>query len=337
MNEPTEMSMNIYRARAFRILNHNYLSNEDQSYERTLQTDAELVSLMENLPWYFELDEKGIPQRLPQPLCETLTWQNHILRTCVSTQRIRMYRPFLAARIGSSWNTCVKAAEDAMAVYRTLRVDGSITSRQKFLPQAYQIFSVAVTVIALMLVEGSLPIPDVYQQIRDMTSDLKIMEDQGCPVSVVTQGRRALLKMLDLYDSRARGSASAENMQNLVPDIASIIGGDHITRTYLDRLRDPRQLPLENPTTERTQLPHLQDRLVAGDSGMHEDTHHRMASPPSSFVPFQEDMEPSFDQRSPEDDMSWLALLNWDMTGFLLESQNEGHLVSTFSGQRCQP
>ncbi|TFB04807.1 hypothetical protein CCMA1212_003117 [Trichoderma ghanense] len=230
------MMLNIFRARFFKLMNHHLChgSAEDaRSYEAICKLDGEVLSLTSSYPWFFQLSSDGRPPVLPQPLGEILVWQNHIIRTCISTQRIRMYRPFLASRIGASWAKCIEAAQDAMAVYRTIRANRSVTSLQKFLPQAYQIFSVAVTVTALLLVEGSLPIANVRQQIRDMADDLRIVEDQGCVSPVASRGRRVLLKMLRLVDV---GSGSDDDADGLVKEIGFIFGGEQAARTYMQRL-----------------------------------------------------------------------------------------------------
>uniref|UniRef100_A0A8H7K5F1 Transcription factor domain-containing protein n=1 Tax=Bionectria ochroleuca TaxID=29856 RepID=A0A8H7K5F1_BIOOC len=228
LDVPTVMSMNIYRAQVFRILNRHWCATHGdclQSIEGIRRLDSEIVELVTQLPWYFQLDEDGNPPRLSEALREILTWQHHILRTCVSTQRIRMYRPFLANRVENAWENVVKAAEDALAVYRTLRLDGTTTSRQKFSTQAYQVFSVAVTVAALLLVEGSLPIPDAYNLIKDMAMDLRMLENQGCLVPVATHGHQVLLKMLTFFDRRWADPVSPEDAKRLVPDISTILGG----------------------------------------------------------------------------------------------------------------
>ncbi|KAL6880894.1 fungal-specific transcription factor domain-containing protein [Trichoderma novae-zelandiae] len=246
-DEPTIMMLNIFRARFFKLMNHHICHGSAEgarSYEAICKLDDEVLAITASYPWFFQLDPDGRPPPLPQPLGEILAWQNHIIRTCISTQRIRMYRPFLASRVGASWAKCIEAAKDAMAVYRTIRNNRSITSLQKFLPQAYQIFSVAVTVTALLLVEGSLPIVDVRQQIRDMAEDLGILEDQGCVSPVASRGRQVLLKMLSLVDmgkDDSSASASEQDTDGLVEGIGFIFGGEQAARTYMQRLASRNQ------------------------------------------------------------------------------------------------
>ncbi|KAI9896884.1 hypothetical protein N3K66_007906 [Trichothecium roseum] len=271
IEEPTVMSMNIFRARAFQLLNRNFFHREaeldntredgtdgydsdhrrdrsrDSAYENVVALDKQMLDLMADLPWYFQLDADGSPPRLAEPLGERITWQHHILRTCISTQRIRMHRRFLRrpprTGTGTSWQSCVSAAADSMLVYRALRTARDTpTWRQKFAPQAYQVFSVAVTVAALLLVEGSLPISDVRRRLGDMVADLEVLEREGYLVPIAAHGRRVLGKMLGLCEARRAGAGgtpvSPEEARGLVPDIAIILGGERNTRAYVDRLQN---------------------------------------------------------------------------------------------------
>jgi hypothetical protein len=150
-----------------------------------------------------------------------------------------MYRPFLAADVEGARDRCVKAALDAVAVYRSLRQDIAQTSWYKFLPQAYQIFSVAVTMAALFLVEGNIHMPSLYEAVKDMATDLQILDHQGCHIlPVAMQGRKLLLKLLSLVEMRSSGVASPEEAQSLVSQMSCIMGGGRTTREYMSRLTD---------------------------------------------------------------------------------------------------
>ena len=307
LSEPTEMSMNIFRAQIFQLLNQHLCSWDEPSlrtYDHVRQLDIDILRVMDGIPAYFQLDDN----RNPPPVYagyEFLTWQNHILRTCVSTQRIRMYRPFLSTRESEPWSRCAGAAEDALAVYRTLRKDPSPSSWQKFFAQAYQVFSVAVTVAALLLVEGDLPIPNANQQIHDMTSDLKMLDEQGCSVLIATQGRQVLLKMLSMCKDRV-GSSPAD-AQRLVPDISIILGGEQAAKEYMDRLATQRNVihPAPSPPVLQSQMREpgeAVDENLAGSAGL--------------FMGSILDDVPDFDPETfPEDLTS--GLLNWDMSGLL--------------------
>lgn len=233
VDEPTSMSMNIYRARIFQIINKALVSDPAQfkSSDAVIELDRQLLDVMEKLPWFFQLDADGKAKRFPTSY-DFLIWQNHILRTCVSTQRIRMYRPLLAQHDNIAWINCLSAVEDAMAVYRTLRVNQSSGMQQKFFAQAYQIFSVAVTMVTILLVERSMPHFSRFKlDIETMTADLGLVDAQACPVPVAVNGRKVLLKMLALLEQ----GCSPEDAERLVPDISTIIGGENTTRAYLGR------------------------------------------------------------------------------------------------------
>ncbi|KAH6610107.1 transcription factor [Trichoderma cornu-damae] len=266
-DEPTVMMANIFRAQFFKLMNRHicFGSPDDaHSYDAIRKLDDAILGITATYPWFYQLDRQGRPPPLPEPLGEILSWKNHIIRTSISTQRIRMYRPFLSSRVGDSWAKCIEAAEDAMAVYRTIRANRSIASLQKSLPQAYQIFSIAVTVTALLLVEGSLPISNVRQQIRDMAEDLWILEDQGCVSPVASRGRQVLLKMLSLVDMGNNGaSASEEDTDGLPSEIGFIFGGEQAARTYMQRLASRNQrLQGRNSSAGVCQMDLMMDDMV---------------------------------------------------------------------------
>ncbi|KAF5681271.1 transcription factor [Fusarium heterosporum] len=327
LNEPTVMSMNIYRAQVFRILNKHYCATHGeclQSLEGVRHLDIEIVDLVAQLPWFFQLDANGNPPRLPEPLCEVLTWQNHILRTCVSTQRIRMYRPFLANRVKDAWDVVVKAAEDALAVYRTLRKDMATTSRQKFSTQAYQVFSVAVTVAALLLVEESSPIQDAYNQIKDMAMDLKTLEKQGCAVPVATHGHQVLLRMLAFFDRRWADPVSPDDAIRLIPDISIILGGEGTTRAYMDRLSSQAQQPTSTGIAAESGHQVATDgaggfRIVTSELGRLPEEPE--ITPVSLIDSSCGDLMEGLDPELFLDNIRPLGLLDWDMTGLLVDLQ----------------
>lgn len=371
IEEPTEMSMNIFRATLFRMLNHDYFQREadssssehegsaddvardrswkrENAYKNVVALDEKVLNLMAGLPWYFQLDDEGRPPRLPEPLGERLVWQQYILRTCVNTQRVRMYRQFLHPRTGMAWENCVSAVQDSMLAYRSLPLQITQSSRQKFLPQAYQVFSVAVTAVALLLVEGSLPIPDVYQQIRNMAKDLGMLERQGCRVPIAIHGRRVLRKMLELCEARATTmtSTSPEEAQTLVPDISIILGGERVTRAYMNRLQEPS--PPEGAAV--CAIPSQAIGAVL-ETWEPDEVAYQEANPPragheqssdvgsltrADFRPDQtteswhlldgvgpEAMEGDLDPALFVQDASLMGLLNWDMTGLLMLDPSE--------------
>ncbi|KAL7795119.1 fungal-specific transcription factor domain-containing protein [Trichoderma ceciliae] len=306
-DEPTIMMVNIYRARFFKLMNHHLCfskADDARSYEAICKLDDEILTITRTYPWFYQLDRDGRPPPLPQPLGEILTWQNHIIRTCISTQRIRMYRPFLSPRVGDSWAKCIEAAEDAMAVYRTIRGSKSITSLQKSLPQAYQIFSVAVTVTALLLVEGSLPIPN------------------GCVSSVASRGRQVLLRMLSLVDMANIGaSASEKDTDSLVSSIGFIFGGEQAARTYMQRLASRDQQlrgRLSSPTSaDNVSYSHHQSKEMTVDEST------MSASAGETPMGYMAEQQPAgaYQMDLMMDDMVLQNLLNFDMTALMADSR----------------
>jgi hypothetical protein len=244
-----------------------------------------------------------------------------------------MYRPFLSPRVGDSWAKCIEAAEDAMAVYRTIRTNRSITSLQKFLPQVYQIFSVAVTVTALLLVEGSLPIPNVRQQIRDMAEDLQILEDQGCVSPVASRGRQVLLKMLSLVDMGNNGAPAAEEADGLVSAIGFIFGGEQAARTYMQRLASRNQRlkgrTSSASTTKQQPTPTSIDNLSYSHpqfQGMIVDESTVSASAvetPMEYLTDQQQAAGVYQMNLVMDDLVLQNLLNFDMTALMADTRFE--------------
>lgn len=337
------MMLNVFRARFFKLMNNHICRgdpNDGDSYEAICKLDDEVLNITRSYPWFFQLDQEGRPPPLPYPLGEIITWQNHIIRTCISTQRIRMYRPFISHRIGDSWAKCIEAAEDAMAVYRTLRRNKSSTSLQKFLPQAYQVFSVAVTVTALLLVEGSLPIPNVWQQIRNMADDLKILEDEGCVSPVASRGRQVLTKMLSLADLVNSGAPVPEVTDDLVSGIGFIFGGEEAAQTYLQRLasrnqrHSGRDTSVPSTLSERKATPTSMNSSSYSHHGFQNLVgHHEVAD--ASIVehsagcmvgqPHQQQHHPTnaYQMDLMMDDLVLQNMLNFDMTAMMADSQFE--------------
>ncbi|KAM0249658.1 hypothetical protein ACHAQJ_008955 [Trichoderma viride] len=336
-DEPTVMMINIYRARFFKLMNYHICfgnSDDARSYDAICKLDDEVVNITRSYPWFYQLDQDGRPPPLPQPLGEILTWQNHIIRTCISTQRIRMYRPFLSPRVGDSWAKCIEAAEDAMAVYRAIRTNRSVTSLQKLLPQVYQIFSVAVTVTALLLVEDSLPIPNVRQQIRDMAEDLQILEDQGCVSLVASRGRLVLLKMLSLVDMGNDGAPAPEETDSLVSAIGFIFGGEQATRTYMQRLASRNQRlkgrASSTSTTRQQPTPTSMDNfsyphppfqgMIVDESTMSASA---VETPMEYLAEQQQQPAGAYQMNLMMDDMVLQNLLNFDMGSLVADTRFE--------------
>lgn len=318
------MSMNIQRARIFQIINKLLVSDPLQfkSFTAMIELDRQLLDVMENLPWYFQLETDGKAKQFPASY-DFLIWQHHILRTCVSTQRIRMYRPFLADQTNTAWANCLVAVEDAMAVYRTLRESKSVGMQQKFFPQAYQIFSVAVTMVTILLVERSMPhFARFKQDVEAMAADLGLVDEQACPVPVAVNGRKVLLKMLALLEQ----GCSPEDAEGLVPNISSVIGGENTTRAYLGK-RGLQGTPSQDPLLDATSQQHSNRPLShvneVNQAVQTEDViptfRPGVQSAPgdeTSLIPFPEPSDFSFDFDDFQLSDSY-DLFGWDMTGLL--------------------
>ena len=237
---PTVMSKQIFRARLFQMLMHHYHKSspfsEHRSYNDACDIDADLLSFLQDLTCYFQVKEGGSFPQLPEPLAEVISWQHHILRTCVSIHRVRIYRPFLGEKRGEPWLRCMEACADALLVYNTLRQNKSASSHHKFSSQAYQIFSVSVTIATLLLVEGQIPVPDAREKILEMAEDLKTLDYHGCDIPIAANGRKVVLRLLEMCDLRAAGSASSEDADQVIPHISGILGGEKHTSTYMRRL-----------------------------------------------------------------------------------------------------
>ncbi|KAJ9634999.1 hypothetical protein H2204_005954 [Knufia peltigerae] len=316
MNEPTVMSMNIYRARIFRLLNRALVigPSQLQSYNSVVEIDRKLLKIIDELPWYFQLDHEEKAKTF-SAAHEFLTWQNHILRTCVSTQRVRMYRPFLDS-VTSAFDTCIGAVEDALATYRTLRRNEPIVTQQKFYPQAYQIFSVAVTLATLLLVERTVPNAARFRvDVHNMADDLGLLEAQACPVPVAVNGHNVLLKILSLFEQGE--SCSPEDAERLVPDISIILGGENTTRAYLRR-----RTATETQQSNQVQA-HLGDVRDQGDGGRQLQGSEVTTGQLISLTPLLGAAEGLFDLDDFDLSDSY-GLFDWDMTGLLSDALASG-------------
>lgn len=230
--------MSIFRSQLSRAINRHICSaenEENKSYICVRQLDSAILELMDKLPWYFQLGGDGQLPRVHEPLGEVITWQHHILRTFIGTQRIRIHHPFILSQPGC-WETCANAAENTLAVYRAQRQGKAVTSQQKFFPQAYQMFSVAISLTTLLMVEGSFPTPNIYQEIKDIAGDLKGLEDQGCAVPIAAIGRQVLLKLCQLCEKETTPSTDSPEMTNPITSGASqVLSGHHAAGLHAQR------------------------------------------------------------------------------------------------------
>lgn len=239
-SQPTELSWNHCKANLFQIFNKLYKDAGIglTDYEYVVSIDAELISIMANAPWYFQIGNARGSGELSRGF-EYIPWQHLIWHTCVCVQRIRMYRPFLRERVGNAWSICVEAAESALQSYHMMRDSNPdrFFKSQKFRSGGFQIYSTAVALAMFLLVERP-PTPDRIRQDIDMVIDgLGKMIENGNSLPINSGGRRVLLKILEMYDRCESGDA--EHSSTLVSAISSVFGGERTARKYLSRLTLP--------------------------------------------------------------------------------------------------
>ncbi|KAH8821978.1 hypothetical protein F5884DRAFT_659995 [Xylogone sp. PMI_703] len=237
MDQPTEMTQHIFRARMFKIFNKLYVDDGANlsSYEFVKSIDDEISTMIEDFPWYLTISN-GIPATttLPPDL-DFVSWQFHILHTCICTHRIRMYRCFLQTPLEEAWNKCIKAAKDAFIVYRYIRDQAGerFTKSQKFLAQAYQIFSMGVAIAGLLIFDNSTSNVELRNDIEMAITDLGALDTKDSTVALAVEGRKVLARMLSIYDQR--GATSPEEPEELVSGISTVFGGEQTARSYLRR------------------------------------------------------------------------------------------------------
>lgn len=232
LDEPTELSYNILRAKLMAVLQKLYVDNCSRltSYSFVQSIDAEMMELVDSFPWYFRIrkDEKGISALATG--ASDLSWAQHLLHCCICVQRIRMYRPFLHPPVGTAPRICIESAEDVLSVYSLLRSSCSEQLRRspKFIVQSYQIYSAAVALAAFLLVERTFPSLRIRKDIEMVIADLAQRETAE---AVGVDGSKLLQKMLDMYDRRDQ--FNPRESERLIPAIAAVFGGEQTTRNYL--------------------------------------------------------------------------------------------------------
>ena len=226
------MSYNILRAKLMAILQKLYVDNCSRltSYNFVQSIDAEMMQVVDSFPWYFRIrrDEEGIPALAMGT--NDLSWQQHLLHTCICVQRIRMYRPFLHPPVGAAARICSESAESVLSVYTLLRNSYSEQLRRspRFVLQSYQIYSAAVALAAFLLVERTFPPQRIRKDIEMVIADLA---QRDTAAAVAVDGSELLQKMLDMCDRWDR--LNAQESEQLIQAIATVFGGEQTTRNYL--------------------------------------------------------------------------------------------------------
>ncbi|WEW62004.1 hypothetical protein PRK78_007504 [Emydomyces testavorans] len=233
LDEPTDMSANIFRAEIFIIFRKLFENDAEllSSYEHVKSIDDQIEHLMASFPWYLQINANRECAMLPEHL-EFIAWQHHLLHSCICMQRIRMNRPFIHTRTGQSWDVCAKAANEVLSVYHCLRNRNveEFRKSQKFLIQGYQIFSAAVALAAFLLVERSFPADNIRKDIEVVISDLGYTDTQ---IPTAADGTKILISMLEMHDRRELHEPVEP--ETLVSEISSVFGGELTTRKYLKR------------------------------------------------------------------------------------------------------
>ena len=232
LDEPTELSYNILRAKLMAVLQKLYVDNCSRltSYGFVQSIDAEMMQVVDSYPWYFRIrrDEEGMPA-LAMGISD-LSWQQHLLHTCICVQRIRMYRPFLHPPVGTASRICAESAEDVLSVYSLLRSSCSeqLLRSPRFVLQCYQIYSAAVALAAFLLVERTFPSLRIRKDIEMVIADLA---HRDTAATLAVDGSKLLQKMLDMCDRRDR--LNSRESEQLTLAIATVFGGEQTTRNYL--------------------------------------------------------------------------------------------------------
>lgn len=232
MSEPTDMSASIAHQDVYMVFRKLFDNNGSKmsSYEYVRSIDCEIEQAISKFPWYFQIRDQGCLKHLAS--LDDIAWQYEVLHIGICLQRIRLNRPFLYARIGESWTVCAKAAQEMLIPYRIMREPDvrAFRNSPKFPMQGYQAYTAAVALAAFLLVERSLPgFPSdlMRSDIEMVISDLEVT---GLG-PMLTDGVKVLRKILVLFDQDNLRDPCAR--ESLVHEIASVFGGEHLTRKYL--------------------------------------------------------------------------------------------------------
>ncbi|KAI1624807.1 hypothetical protein EDD37DRAFT_363282 [Exophiala viscosa] len=231
------MSMSIIRGRILVTMNKLYTDNCTHltDYNFVTNVDSEISSIIDTFPWFFDARNSHRWMEVPSEL-ENIHWQSHLLHTSVCMHRIRIHRPFLHPRVGDAWNVTLTAAEGALSVYRTLRIDGleKLRKHMRSGVQMHQIFSVAVTLAILLLVEQPEPSTQtkaIRASIELVVSDLDALALRESIPSAADESR-IIRGILEMYDCPEKAEAG-----DLITNIHTVTGGKNNIEHYLQQRR----------------------------------------------------------------------------------------------------
>ncbi|TQB74923.1 hypothetical protein MPDQ_003954 [Monascus purpureus] len=230
-DEPTELSANIARAEAFKILRRLFKDDGAHlsSWEHVSLVDEQIQAVIDTFPCYRSLSSFTELDPIP-PHLQALQSQYHSIHSSLCTQRIRMMRPFLGSSLNKAYDVCLQATQDIMSVYKYLRSHESFRRNPKFYIQAYETYTSTVQLAAFLLVEPSFPPDTIRGDIEMVIADL---EAGPHSIPIIRDGKKTLERMLQIYDRRGQASADCDSIAR---EIAPVFGGgEHSARRYLSR------------------------------------------------------------------------------------------------------
>lgn len=259
LDNPTVMTVHVFRARIFKVLNTLYADNgiRTSCYETVESIDDEILAIMNQFPWYLMPQSPSsstfVSTTLP-PYYDYLQWQHHLAHNSISVQRIRMYRPFLRTHFERCWSRCVSAAEGAFAVYNCMRVVNPVRfhASKKKLSQAYQLFCSAVSTAIFLLVERPVLPAKILGDIELVIQDMKELSEDKNSAPIAVDGREALIKILDAYQGYCRDANNtraalaesspddSQQLNTVMPDLSIVMGGRNSAKDYLETCLTPR-------------------------------------------------------------------------------------------------
>ncbi|TVY69844.1 hypothetical protein Focb16_v001989 [Fusarium oxysporum f. sp. cubense] len=156
----------------------------------------------------------------------SLIWQHYILHCCARLQQMRMVRPFLSSQPEAHAIT-MQTAGEILDAYKFIRRQPALRRNPKFYATAYQAYSSAVHLAALLLVERSAP-ESLQNGVEIVIEDLEA-NILGLPATL--DGCKVLRKMLWIYDHRG----AAGTPESIASEIGPVFGGESTPRKYLGR------------------------------------------------------------------------------------------------------
>jgi hypothetical protein len=247
IQEPTCSSYRVVLTQAYKVLNRLYAEDGTHlaSYEWVSAADAELVSILNQLPWYMNMsNDKAFAKSQHISGYDYLKWQHHILQNTISMQRLRMHRPFLRTEMRDlCWAKCIDSIEKSFAVYLAIRASSAktIIHSKKMLVQSFQSFCSVVSVVMFLLIERPKLSLDVQHDIEIAIQDLRDLAEANPFLPMAAEGRATLNKLLLAYRAGFRsqnagpGSSQSVGGQALIQDLYEMMGGGLNTRKYLEK------------------------------------------------------------------------------------------------------